>query len=55
MKRKVLALLRSERGLTVVEYAIAGGLIAGAVVFAFSQLGQSVIGIIQTLITAMAP
>lgn len=34
--------LRDEEGLTTVEYAIAGGLIALAVVTAFTDLGEAV-------------
>ena len=34
--------IREEKGLTVVEYAIAGGLIGAAVITAFSTLGGTV-------------
>lgn len=53
MKKHVMAFLRDEEGLTIVEYAVAAGLIAAAVVVAFTDLGQTVLGIIQGLITAM--
>jgi pilus assembly protein Flp/PilA len=53
MKKHVMAFLRDEEGLTIVEYAVAAGLIAAAVVIAFTDLGQTVLGIIQGLITAM--
>jgi pilus assembly protein Flp/PilA len=53
MKKHVMAFLRDEEGLTIVEYAVAAGLIAAAVVIAFTDLGQTVLGIIQSLITAM--
>ena len=42
MKKKVLAFLRDEDGLTIVEYAVAAGLISGAVVLAFTNLGTTI-------------
>lgn len=45
-----LVSLRRQRGLTTVEYAIAGGLIAAAVVAAFILLG----GNVGTVITGIA-
>ena len=53
MKKKVLAFLRSEDGLTIVEYAVAAGLIASAVVVAFTNLGTVILGIINGLITSL--
>ena len=53
MKKHVMAFLRDEEGLTIVEYAVAAGLIAAAVVVAFTDLGQTVLGIITGLITEM--
>lgn len=53
MKKQIKALLRNEEGLTVVEYAVAAGLIAAVVVLAFTNLGQTVLGIINGLITAL--
>ncbi len=41
--------IREEKGLTVVEYAIAGGLIGAAVIGAFTTLG----GTVGTQITAI--
>ena len=55
MKKHVMAFLRDEEGLTIVEYAVAAGLIAAAVVVAFTDLGQIVLDIITNLITAMTP
>lgn len=55
MKKHVTAFLRDEEGLTIVEYAVAAGLIAAAVVLAFTELGQTVLAIITNLITAMTP
>ena len=37
-----LSSMRRQRGLTTVEYAVAGGLIAAAVVLAFFSLGGHV-------------
>jgi pilus assembly protein Flp/PilA len=51
MKKQVVAFLRDEDGLTVVEYAVAAGLISLAVVTAFTNLGTTVLGIINALIT----
>jgi pilus assembly protein Flp/PilA len=34
--------LKDEEGLTTVEYAIAGGLVASVVVLAFTELGAAV-------------
>jgi len=46
MKNFILSFLRDEDGLTTVEYAVAGGLIALAVVVAFRTLGGTVGGVI---------
>jgi pilus assembly protein Flp/PilA len=53
MKKHVTAFLRDEEGLTIVEYAVAAGLISAAVVLAFTNLGNTVLGIINGLITAL--
>lgn len=50
MKNQILKFLRDEEGLTIVEYAVAGGLITLAVVAAFITLGSNV----NTKITALA-
>ena len=53
----VLNFIKDEDGLTVVEYAVAGGLISLAVVAAFTALGSQVattIGRITTAITIPA-
>jgi len=47
MKEIIVNFLRDERGLTTVEYAVAGGLIALAVVGAFTALGGTVGGVIN--------
>ncbi|MEJ2604829.1 MAG: Flp family type IVb pilin [Gammaproteobacteria bacterium] len=54
MKEKMLAIFRKEEGLTIVEYAVAAGLIAAATVAAFVALGGSVEGIIQGLADLLA-
>jgi pilus assembly protein Flp/PilA len=42
MKKIILDFLREEEGLTTVEYAVAGALVAAAVVAAFTTLGENV-------------
>ncbi len=54
MKKHVLAFLRDEDGLTVVEYAVAGGLISLVVVTAFTNLGNAVLLVINNLIAAIS-
>ena len=53
MKKKVLAFLRSEDGLTIVEYAVAAGVSSSAVGVAFSNRGTVILGIINGLITSL--
>ena len=53
MKQQVLKFLRDERGLTTVEYAVAGALITVAVVAAFRALGLKVAGVITTITGAL--
>ena len=50
MKRFFAAFLKDEEGLTMVEYAIAGALVAAGAVTAFTTLGKNVV----TQITALA-
>lgn len=50
-KKALVALWQEEEGLTTVEYAVAGGLIAAAVVTAFTDLGAQVGRIIGVLVT----
>jgi pilus assembly protein Flp/PilA len=49
------ALRKSQKGLTTVEYAIAGGLISAAVIGAFTALGGNVAGVIAAISGALAP
>ena len=53
MKKFLSKFLRDERGLTTVEYAVAGGLIVATLVAAFTALGTRVEAIIQAIITAL--
>ena len=50
LKQSVVAFLRDEEGLTVVEYAIAGGLVGLAVITAFTDLGEQVARIINAIV-----
>jgi len=49
MKKFIVAFLKDEEGLTMVEYAIAGALVASASVLAFTALGTAVAARITTL------
>ncbi|MDP3814408.1 Flp family type IVb pilin [Pseudomonas sp.] len=51
IKLSMLKFIKDEEGLTTVEYAVAGSLIAAAVVAAFQALGVQV-GVVITGITA---
>ncbi len=42
IREKLVRFVRDEEGLTTVEYAVAGGLIAAAVIAAFVLLGGKV-------------
>jgi len=42
MRKHLIAFLRDEEGLTMVEYAVAGGLVTLAAVAAFTLLGDSI-------------
>ena len=53
MKDAIISYFKNEDGLTTVEYAVAGALVAGAVVVAFQNLGDAVtteIGCLETAI-----
>jgi pilus assembly protein Flp/PilA len=43
MKKFVVAFLQDEEGLTMVEYAIAGALVAAGAVGAFTLLGGNIV------------
>ena len=51
MNRFIAKFLKDEEGLTMVEYAIAGALVAAGSVLAFTTLGQNVLARITELAT----
>ena len=53
VKYALVTLWKDERGLTTVEYAVAGSLVALAVVLAFTGLGNQVGVVINALTTAI--
>lgn len=53
IKTSVMKFVEDEDGLTVVEYAVAGGLISAAVVGTFLALGTEVNAVINDIITAL--
>jgi pilus assembly protein Flp/PilA len=53
IKNELIKFLRDEEGLTTVEYAVAGALIAAAVVTAFQLLGDQVETVIDNIRTAI--
>ena len=55
MKKKLHAFLRDEEALTIVEYALAAGLIVAAIAGALVALGISVNTIITSINTLLAP
>lgn len=46
IKEAVVKFIKDEEGLTIVEYAVAGSLIAATVALAFSNLGTAVEAVI---------
>ena len=54
IKTSVMKFVKDEDGLTIVEYAVAGGLITVAVVAAFVTLGGNVNTVITKLGCAVA-
>ena len=54
MKSTLISFWKEEDGLTVVEYAIAGGLIGATVIASFKLLGTTVAGIIGYIQTQLA-
>ena len=49
MKKKLIAFLRDEEGLTIVEYAVAAGLITATVAASFGALGLAAETVITTI------
>ena len=47
--QEVRTLVRDEEGLTIVEYAVAGAVVAGVIATAFGALGTSVSDSLQAL------
>jgi pilus assembly protein Flp/PilA len=54
MRNYLQAFLHDEQGLTVVEYAIAGALVAAAAATTFTDLGASVVSRITALANDVA-
>lgn len=53
MKTSVMKFVNDEDGLTTVEYAVAGSLVAATLIVAFTNLGNAVKASINTLILAL--
>lgn len=53
MKNSMLAFIKGEEGLTMVEYAIAGALVAATAVTVFTNLGAAIVARITDLVTAV--
>ena len=53
MKKIIVAFLKDEEGLTMVEYAIAGALVTFAAVTAFTDLGSAIALRISGLVAAV--
>lgn len=54
VKNYLIEFCRDEEGLTTVEYAVAGSLVAAAVVTAFGQLGDAVEDVITGLTSSIS-
>jgi pilus assembly protein Flp/PilA len=52
---KIVSFIKEEEGLTTVEYAVAGTLVALAVVTAFTQLGNAVGNSINAIENVIEP
>jgi len=55
LNKRLTALRKSQKGLTTVEYAIAGGLIAGGVILAFGLLGVNISAVVNAIAGALGP
>ena len=53
MKKKLHAFIRDEEALTIVEYAIAAGLIVAAIAVGLQALGVSIGSIIASIVTVL--
>ncbi|MBY4675730.1 Flp family type IVb pilin [Marinobacterium arenosum] len=54
-KTMLIGFLKEEEGLTTVEYAVAGSLVAAVTVAAFTTLGENVCGTINFLADVINP
>ena len=54
MKKFIVTFLKDEEGLTMVEYAVAGSLVAAGAVAAFTALGGAIVTKIGVLTTAVS-
>jgi len=53
MKKFLVDFFKDEEGLTMVEYAVAGSLVAAAAVTAFTNLGTAITNKITALVAAV--
>jgi pilus assembly protein Flp/PilA len=53
MTEKLVKFFKDEDGLTMVEYAIAGGLVGAGAIIAFSNLGTEVARVINDIYNAL--
>jgi pilus assembly protein Flp/PilA len=53
MNKSITAFFKDEEGLTMVEYAIAGALVAATAVTVFTNLGTAIVARINALVTAV--
>jgi pilus assembly protein Flp/PilA len=53
VKASLLAFLKDEQGLTMVEYAIAGALVTAGAVTVFTNLGTAIVARITVLVAAV--
>lgn len=54
MKDNLMNFLHDKKGLTTVEYAVAGALVAAALVISFRILGLSVAGVVGGMAAAVS-
>ena len=55
MANRIKTFIRDQDGLTIVEYAVAAGLITATVATAFLLLGEQVETVIETVTTYITP
>jgi pilus assembly protein Flp/PilA len=53
MIKSIIRFWKDEEGLTMVEYAIAGALVAGTAILVFTNLGTAIVAAITNLVTAI--